>query len=60
MALERVMLISPRAARRVFSSAKRASWVFGRMVQFRAMATERRMNDTVAPESNVMLSGWSL
>ncbi len=59
-ALVRVTSISPRAASRVFSSARRASCWLGWMVKLCSMATARRMKDTVAPESNVMLSGWVL
>jgi hypothetical protein len=57
LALVSVMSISPRAASRVCSSASIASWLFGRIGQAKSMATDKRMKDTVAPESRVMLSG---
>ena len=58
--LVREMFISPRAASLVCSSARRASWLLGRMGQPRCTAVARRMKETVAPESNVMFRGLSL
>jgi hypothetical protein len=55
-----VMSISPSEAIFVLSSARSASWLLGRMGMLSRDTTVRRMKETVAPVSRVMLMGLSL
>jgi hypothetical protein len=57
LALVSTISISPKAANRVCSSASMANWLFGKIGQARVIATDKRIKETVAPESNVILSG---
>ena len=56
----RVMSISPREAILVLSSARRASWLLGRIGIFSWVTMFSLMKETVAPVSRVMLTGVSL